>query len=174
MQSLYEEHMKYAQNVVLIRDYIISLATTKLDSLVNSKYGIQMECNDERIIFRRNIPLISNYIVADINVPYIEEDRDSNYSMILDDFLVYNSKTSRVLFYVVKLREYYDVPTSIYTEEQHFQDSLVLPEHVLKFLVLLSVLKSNPSPGNFRFKISYDEIEILSKILRYRSAGVIK
>ena len=163
----YQDHLKFAKDILRIRDAILSGEIYE-GLPIGWKFSMNNTTKLHSIKYKSDR---GSRIFGDINT--------SNY-YISTDAPAPSVVTSKSIVYIHDGRDAYmtigreqEVPILEYTEELHFQHSLLYSDEQLRAMVALSTLRFNPAPGCLRFKLFFGYVPVLAKLLRYKDYGII-
>lgn len=175
--SLYEEHMKFANDVLRIRNAMI-------DDTLNHRHCIFWDGNSSNHTKRFKIFSKHAYrphYFGEVSTMFYSGE-GAMATVITSKSMVYSHDDKPALLTIGNVEEI--IPIVEYDESLHFQHSLVYTEEQLKALVVASVLRGNPYPTTSwtgidisgvgkRFKISWYYIPTILKLMRYADNGII-
>lgn len=163
----FEDDLKFANDVLRIRDAILSWEIYEGLS-IGWSFSVTRTTKLHSIRYKSDR---GSRIFGDINT--------SDYSISTDTY-TQSIVTSKCFVYIddgkdatMTIEREQEVPIIEYTEELHFQHSLLYSDEQLRAMVTLSTLRFNPAPGCLRFKLFFSYVPVLAKLLRYKDNGII-
>lgn len=164
--SLLQEHMKFANDVLRIRNAMV--AGTIYDGLpIGWTFAHSNQVKSHRIRYKSDR---GSRIFGDINCSSYDIGLSLAPSFVTSKSIVYIHDGKDAIMTIGREQE---VPIIEYTEELYFQHSLLYSDEQLRAMVVLSVLRFNPAPNCLRFKIFWYYVPILAKLLRYKDNGIL-
>lgn len=167
----YESDLQYAHDVMRIRNAMVN-------EELNERHRVFW---DYRSNYQYKWYKIHYRGKAGLHGPANFGDVNSSHYLQSDDPLVAGTViTSKSIVFMdndfdawVTIGKAHSAKIEEYTEELYFQHSLVYSDEELRALVVASVLKQNPIKVCKHFKIFWDYVPVLTKLLRYADNGII-
>lgn len=163
--SLYEEHVDFAKKVIAVRDAFVHPYTSFIDGFNDFMvYDRSIELVEERIVVYECMgrTLLETY-------RFYKPDL-TQANRIFENFITTGLTTKiRDMSAPYPDRPIYDLfVDSLYTEEQHFQDSLLYSEETLEKLVILNMMFFNPLSQfhSYDMNIRKDDIDYYYRNIR--------
>ena len=174
--SLYEEHMKFANDVLRIRNAMVDEELDeRLRIFWDYRQGYDLKC------FKIHGKEARPHFFGDISSIHYDKSHFSNLTVITSKSIVY-MHDDRPAWMTIESTPEQQIDIIEYDEATHFQHSLLYSDKQLKALVVASVLRANPimlkrdntlSPYSLRFKIYWHYVPTIIKLMRYKDNGII-
>lgn len=176
--SLFQEHMKFANDVLRIRQAMID---EELDHRFRIFWDYRSNYTVRMFKIHGKTSVERQLIFGECSTMHYTLGDDQLGSVLTSKSIVY-IHDDKPAWLTIESTPEESVEIVEYDEATHFQHSLVYSDNQLKALVVASVLRANPimtkrnnTPSHFgmRFKIYWRYVPVLTKLLRYKDNGII-